>query len=165
MKLLVLFENISKQLDKVVKYVVFLLITGMIFSITAQIIFRVFFDSLTWTEEISRYLLVWSTFLGATMAYYRGMHINVTFVVDALSPKLKKVIQVLAILLTAGFFSVAIFYGIQYMSLQIYQVSAALRLPMKWVYIVMPVSFAIMTVHAVTAILEVIYKGKAGVIR
>jgi len=162
MKLLALFEGISNRVDRMVRWVLFLLILGMITAITLQIIFRVFFDSLVWTEEISRYLLVWSTFLGATMAYYRGMHINVTFVVDAMPQKIQKSVQTLAILASMVFFALAIKYGIDYMTIQIFQVSAALRVPMKWVYLVMPLSFAIRFLHGLTGISRVWVSKEAG---
>lgn len=162
MKLLALFEGISNRVDRMVRWVLFLLILGMITAITLQILFRVFFDSLVWTEEISRYLLVWSTFLGATMAYYRGMHINVTFVVDAMPQKIQKSVQTLAILASMVFFALAIKYGIDYMTIQIFQVSAALRVPMKWVYLVMPLSFAIMFLHGLTGITRVWVSQEAG---
>lgn len=160
-----LLDNFSNFIDRIVKYIVFVLITAMIVAITMQIVFRVFFQALTWSEEISRYLLVWSSFLGATMAYKRGMHINVTFAVEALPKKMIKFFQITAILLTMLFFAIAIFYGVNYMTLQIYQVSAALRIPMKWVYLVMPLSFSIMFLHGVVAIKDVLITRQEGEIK
>ncbi|MBA1334168.1 MAG: hypothetical protein HPY66_1877 [Firmicutes bacterium] len=62
MALMLLFRRISDAIDQAISKIVFIAIAGMILSITMQIVFRVFFSALTWTEELSRYLLVWSTF-------------------------------------------------------------------------------------------------------
>jgi len=150
-------KRLSESIDSVIGKIVFLAITGMIISITLQIVFRVFFHALTWTEEMSRYLLVWSTFLGATMAYKRGMHISVTFCVNIFPEKIRKLIVILGIIFSLVFFAVAINYGIKLMVLQKVQISPALRLPMRWVYLVLPTSFIIMTIYGITAVLEELF--------
>ncbi len=155
-------RRFSDGLDLLIKRIVFLTIVGMIVSISLQIIFRVFFESLTWTEELSRYLLVWSTFLGATMAYKRGMHISVTFVIDAFPSRFKKIVTVSSIVLSLVFFVISINFGIKLMTVQIFQISPALRLPMRWVYVGIPISFFIMLIHGLTAALEELLKNKEG---
>lgn len=147
------------MLDRVIQLFVFLAIVGMIVAISLQIVCRVFFDSLVWSEEISRYLLVWSTFLGATMAYKRGLHIAVTFMLEAMPPGLRKGLTFTGILLADVFFIVAVVYGMKYMAMQSFQVSAALRVPMRYVYVVIPVSFFVMVVHSVEKLADVFKKG------
>jgi TRAP-type C4-dicarboxylate transport system permease small subunit len=153
-------RKLSDNIDSLIMKVVFVTIVGMIVSISLQIIFRVFFDALTWTEELSRYLLVWSTFLGATLAYKRSMHISVTFCVDLFKNTAKKIVIVFSIVLSLLFFVVVACFGIKYMLMQSTQVSAALRIPMRWVYIVIPISFIVMAVHGITGILDEIFKVK-----
>ncbi len=148
------FRRLSERMDFIINRLVFALIVAMILSITLQIVFRVFFNALTWTEELSRYLLVWSTFLGATMAYKRGMHISVIFCVNLFPPRVRRWVVILSIVLSVIFFAVAIKYGIQLMAFQKSQISPALRLPMRWVYLVLPLSFGIMVIYGLTAVLE-----------
>ncbi len=99
-----IIEKISLTIDNAIKYITFLAIICMIIAITMQIIFRVFFDALSWSEEAARYLLVWSTFLGATMAYKRGMHIAVTFLIDVFPSAARKILQIISHVLAAVFF-------------------------------------------------------------
>lgn len=153
-------RKLSDSIDALIMKVVFVAIVGMIVSISLQIIFRVFFDALTWTEELSRYLLVWATFLGSTLAYKRSMHISVTFCVDLFKNTAKKIVIVLSILLSLVFFVVVVYFGIKYMAMQSRQVSAALRVPMRWVYIVIPISFIVMAIHGVRGIFDELFKAK-----
>lgn len=152
-----IIQKISLKVDNGINYVTFLAIIGMIIAITMQIVFRVFFDALSWSEEAARYLLVWSTFLGATMAYKRGMHIAVTFLVEAFPPAAGKAMKIISHLLAAAFFVIIISYGIKYMQMQSTQVSASLRIPMKYIYFIIPFAGAVMSIHALTKILEVLF--------
>ncbi|MFP4374460.1 MAG: TRAP transporter small permease [Spirochaetaceae bacterium] len=145
-------DRITHVVDEVVQRVAFACMVVMIVATTLQIVFRVFFDALAWTEEVSRYMLVWSTFLGASLAYKRGMHISVTFVREAFSPRARKVLRIVAVVSALVFFGVAFNFALDYMSRQWRQVSAALRLPMPVVYSVMPISLFVMILHALDAL-------------
>jgi TRAP-type C4-dicarboxylate transport system permease small subunit len=157
MRAVAILKKISDGIDSLITRAVFISVVLMIISITLQIVFRVFFEALTWTEEVSRYLLVWSTFLGATLAYKRSMHISVTFIVNLFRNKIRKLIVVLSIISSMVFFITIIVFGFKYMVMQASQVSAALRIPMRWVYTVIPVSFTVMTIHSVTAIFQELF--------
>ena len=149
--------KISDFLDGVIVKIVFLGILCMIVSISLQIIFRVFFDALVWTEEAARYLLVWSSFLGATLAYKRKMHIAITAVVELLPKALRKTVELVSIALSILFFAICAYYGLQLMTTQGYQLSPALRLPMKYVYLGVPLSFIVMLIHGMNLIVETIF--------
>ncbi|NBB91037.1 MAG: TRAP transporter small permease subunit [Spirochaetes bacterium] len=139
-------------IDEIVQRVAFACLVVMIVATTLQIVFRVFFDALSWSEEVSRYMLVWSTFLGATLAYRRSMHISVTFVRESFSPGVRKTLRIFAAVSALVFFAVAFNFALDYMSRQWQQVSAALRLPMPVVYIVMPISLFVMILHSIDAL-------------
>lgn len=147
-----ILDRITHVIDEVVQRVAFVCLVVMIIATTLQIVFRVFFDALAWSEEVSRYMLVWSTFLGATLAYKRSMHISVTFVRESFSPGVRKALRIFAVVSALVFFAVAFNFAVDYMSRQWQQVSAALRLPMPVVYIVMPISLFVMILHALDAL-------------
>lgn len=143
----------SSLVDAVVGVLAFCAMATMLVVITLQIVFRVFFQALPWSEELSRYLLVWTTFLGATMAYRRGVHIAVTFLVDSLPALLGRMVRIAGVLASLIFFGTALFYAVRYMQLQSFQVTASLRLPMPYVYAVMPAAFGVMILHGLHALL------------
>ncbi len=155
MKLLTNFTNL---LDKILQVTVFTLISGMILTVTLQIVARVFFTALSWTEELSRYLLVWSSFLGAALAYHRGAHIAVTFLTERLSPVSRSKVKIIAIILSLFFFILGFWYGIEMIKMQVFQVSPSLNLPMKDVYLVIPISFGFMIFFSIENLLGVFWK-------
>lgn len=147
-------KRLSDFLNVAATYVTFLLIVGMIAVITLQVIMRVFFTAGSWTEELARYLLVWSSFIAATIGFKRKAHIAVTFVVSALPRRVAAIVRAAAYVLAIVFFVVGIVYGVRLSSYQIFQVSPALGLPMRYVYLVIPASCAVGTVHVLCHFLE-----------
>lgn len=151
-------NKVSDFVDKISCFLVILLMAGMVFFTTIQIIARVFFEAISWSEEITRYLLVWATFIGAGCVYKRNGHINVTFVQDALKGNTKKIIQVLVHIICIAFFAIATYYGIKYLGRQGAQRSPALGIKMNTMYLSIPVGCSIMFLHAVNSIMELISK-------
>ncbi len=147
-------KRASDVIDRISCWLVVLTMGGMVFFTALQIIFRVYLQALSWSEEVVRYLLVWSTFIGAGCVYKRAGHINVTFIQDFFKGKAKKFIQLLVQLLNSIFFAAAVYYGIQYMEKQGSQVAAALPIPMSLMYMAIPVGFGILLLHSVSALVE-----------
>lgn len=151
-------KKASDFIDKISCWLVVLAMGGMVFFTSVQIIARVFFKALSWSEEVTRYLLVWSTFIGAGCVYKRGGHISVTFIQDLFKGSSKKFVQMLVHLLCAAFFAIAVYFGIKYMGKQSGQLSAALRVPMNLMYMAIPIGCAIMLLHSINALFEVFSK-------
>ncbi|NAW35045.1 TRAP transporter small permease subunit [Halomonas alimentaria] len=142
----------ERALDATIAPVVFTAMAALIGVITLQIVSRVFFTAVGWTEEVARFLLVWITFLAATLAFRRGRHIAVTFVVDALPGLPRRLARIAALLVSLGFLLGLVTIGWEYMQVQSFQKSASLRLSMTWVYAVIPLSAAIMAWYALVDI-------------
>lgn len=105
--------------------------------------------SLFWSEELARYILVWLTFLGTCTAYYRGMHPGINLVYRRLPHQLKLITKTIVLLLSLVFFSVMIWYGIEFSFFVRLQTTAALSLP-KWIiFAIIPISGAILSLHAI----------------
>ncbi|CAM3409749.1 TRAP transporter small permease [Halomonas lysinitropha] len=151
----------ERALDAVIAPVVFTAMAALIAVITLQVVSRVFFTAVGWTEEVARFLLVWITFLGATLAFRRGRHIAVTFVVDALPGRPRRLARIAALLVALGFLAALVAIGWEYMQVQSFQKSASLRISMTWIYLVIPLSAAIMAWCALVDLLELIIEGAA----
>ena len=54
---------VSNALDKLCSVLIVIMLGLMVLITGAQIICRTWFTALTWSDEVTRYLLIWSTFL------------------------------------------------------------------------------------------------------
>ena len=105
---------------------------------------------LSWTEELSRFLLVWASLLAAAVATKRRSHFRVAFVIERLSRAGKIGVNLACI----GGLGVAIWYGVQLVHLFHAQTAPALGIPMSWVYAAVPVSGTLMCFYLLRDLLR-----------
>lgn len=141
-----LADNLERALAAVLRPVVFGGMAALAVVITLQIVSRVLFTAVSWTEEMARFLLVWLTFLGATLALAEKRHIAVTLLTDRLPLALGRAAAIAGLAAMAAFLIALTWIGWRYMSMQSFQRSASLQMPMMYVYAVIPVSGALMSV-------------------
>ncbi len=78
-----------------------------------QVLSRYFFGfSIFWTEEIVRYLVIWSNFIGASLIVKSNEHISVTFFVDKLDANRRHVIDQATNLMCVLYSLMLLFTGI-----------------------------------------------------
>ena len=138
-------EWIDRGVAAILRPVVFAGMIALTAVITLQIVSRVFFTSVAWTEEVARFLLIWITFLGAALAFQQGRHIAVTFMRDLIPLTSRRLITGAGLLVAIAFLVTLALIGWNYAGLQSFQKSPSLRISMFWIYLVMPASAAIMT--------------------
>lgn len=133
------------------------LVAIMSLSVLLQVFFRYFLDSpLVWSEELARFCMIWITFFGATVALRNKSLVAVDIVVEKLSGKYRKIITIANytfMIFMCGF----LFYMSSKLMFSLsvaIQKSAAIRLPMRYVYICLPVSYALMLVHLIIQFIE-----------
>jgi len=148
------FLAFSQRVDRVATFLAVVTLVAMTATTTLQIICRFFFTALSWSEELARYLMIWLTFLGASMGVKRGTHIAVTFAVSPLATKWRRGLALLVQVLALYFFILVAYYGWRLMNFQAYQVSAGLGISMRYVYVSMPVGGALCAVHVLAEILQ-----------
>lgn len=151
-------EKIADYLNSVLSIFVLSLVIAMFIVINLQIISREFFTAFSWTEELSRFLLIWISFFASAIAYRKGAHIAITFVVKSFKERPKRIIKLIMNLFSAAFFIVVIYYGFKMISIQTYQRSPAMQIPMSIVYLCIPFSNIIMLYYALIEILECDFK-------
>ena len=113
----------------------------------AQVLFRYAGDSLGWSEEVSRHLLVAITFLGGTVAYKRASFIGLQGLGHRFGPAFQRGVVVLLQGLTLACFGLIAWFGAGYTLKAAEHTSASLQIPMSIPYAVIPLSALVFIVH------------------
>jgi TRAP-type C4-dicarboxylate transport system permease small subunit len=131
-----------------ISFVMEKLLMAMMFAIVATVTWQVFSrfilaDPSSFTEELSRYLLIWIGILGAAYAYKTKAHLGLDLFVEKMATANKKVALVIIELVVITFaLTVMIIGGFSLVSitLELKQTSAALGVQVGFVYSVIPLS-------------------------
>lgn len=140
-----MFERFDRCLQRLTCHLVVGLGVAMTGSVLAGVFFRyVLNDSLSWSEELARYCLIWMSWFGASLALRRGGHIAVEFALDALPASARKLAVLAGELLTLFFLLVVLWYGIKATGNVSRQSTIALGISMAGPYASVPVGAALL---------------------
>jgi TRAP-type C4-dicarboxylate transport system permease small subunit len=126
-----------------------LLLAGVAISVIlfVQVLARYLGHSLSWSEELGRYLLVATTFLGATVAYKRAHFIGLAGFGARFGLFFEQFIVRGLQVLNLGCFGLITWYGTIYTVNAWEQTSTAVQMPMSLPIAVVPISGAIFLLH------------------
>lgn len=131
--------SLTHHIDRLCKAVIFSLFLVMVITTFLQIIFRYVFSApLTWSEELSRYCLVWLTFTGAAVGIRTGIHVAVEALTRLLPARLKLLVMRFNYLLITVFAAALAKYGFELSMLNMKQLSPAMHIPIGLVYAAVP---------------------------
>jgi TRAP-type C4-dicarboxylate transport system permease small subunit len=109
-----------------------------------------------WTEEIARYIFVWTALLGAASGVRRGIHLNVELLQNAVGERFARILVVLSHLLTLFFLGVLVHQGFKWATGNGFRVIAdSMRVPMFYFQVIVPISAILMFLFTVEQALEI----------
>ncbi len=113
--------------------IIFVAVIGMVLLIALQVGSRWLGGSLAWTEELSRFLFIWTIWLGMAAGFRQGQHPSLNFLSAISPPRLQPLLRLLQAAAAAVFFSIVCWYGVNLVQQQLRygEVSATLQLG-KW---------------------------------
>jgi TRAP-type C4-dicarboxylate transport system permease small subunit len=115
-----------------------------------------------WTEELARFLLIWSSFLSATVVVHRSGHFCIAFLVEMLPEAARRAVALALHLVTIGVLGVVFVQGVRVTVIMRIQVSPAMDLPMNWIYLSLPVSTALMIFFLTVQLTEMLRALRSG---
>lgn len=136
------------------EYVVLFLFWTLAFVVFLQFFTRyVLNDSLGWTEEIARFLLIAVTFAGSVAAVAKGAHIAVELIHRWSSPRVSRALR-FGVDLAALVFYVALAGLTVQLSGRTLQMMVSIDVPKAWIYWGVAACFALMALAQARVLLE-----------
>lgn len=104
-------------------------------------------DSIVWAEELSRYLMIWLTYLGAGLVLRFGGHLAIDNLQDVVPGRTGRMLRLLIVLCVAGFALAMTWLGAAYIWRAWAQTTPVMELPFGLVYSALPAGFLFMLIH------------------
>ncbi|RXG12459.1 TRAP-type C4-dicarboxylate transport system permease small subunit [Leeuwenhoekiella aestuarii] len=137
----------KKRLDKILGTILVFLMASIVVAVLWQVFSRYVLQSASsFTEEIARFLLIWIGILGAAYAAGQQDHLAINVLPPKLneSNRIKLRIGINILIILFSFFALIIGGGnLVYVNFELGQNSAALGIPLGYVYVVLPLSGAL----------------------
>ena len=145
-------EDITRKFNTLMGIIMMLMVIGAVWQVVSRYIFNA---PSTITEDLLRYLLVWSCMIGSMFAFYSGDHLALTLLSDRLNTKQLIIYNIVLDLVILLFFIVFFIPGgIKLVVSAMKQLSPSLQLPMGYVFIIIPITAILISLIKVGAIIK-----------
>lgn len=150
MRVLKFIDDQAEKWLLIASLIVMVLVTFM------QVVLRWFGHATVWAEELSRYIMLYQVWIGASYAVHEDAHIRITALIGKMTGNKKQVSEVVVLALWLVF---AIWLTVEGVLLVnkisvMGQVSSAMRIPMTIPYASVPIGGVLMSIRLVQKLVE-----------
>ena len=142
-------HDIDKVINKILRFIVIIMLSVMSVVVFAQVLFRIVHLSIPWSEELSKYLLIWSTFLGAAICIRKGSLVGLEFLKNSMSEEKQKILQTILNLIVCAMLLFLINVGFWAVRRVWFQITPVLKLSMGLMYAAIPIGSVFMLINQI----------------
>lgn len=150
--------QLRKTIDKILANFLVIIMAVMVINVLWQVASRFIIGTpSSFTDELARYLMIWIGILGAAYVSGRNMHVAIDVLPRRFSPPTQKRLMLVVRLLIIFFCLTAMVIGgsrLVYITYVLGQNSPALQVPLAVVYMVIPISGALIIYYKISDILK-----------
>ncbi len=153
-----------KKIEKLIEAIGGTSLMVMTIVVFLQVIARYVFKApFSWAEELTRYLMIWGTFLGAAVLIARREHIVVDILLNVIPMRSKAVLLVIGDLILFWFLVRLVLSGMELVKVSSGIISTGLVIPMGYVSMAVPIGALLMIILLIPATISqfrIITRGK-----
>ncbi len=139
----------GKILDKALEAVSIASFAGLIFLTLFQVLSRYLFSvPIAFTEELGRFLFIWTSFLGAAIVMKKNEHIKLDLFQGRISDRNYTILQVFVFAAVFAFSLVILVAGAKTLGVAFKQTASVSRVSMGVVYLILPASAFFMAIYS-----------------
>src|SRR5690606_22810073 len=133
---------LRQKIDLILSRILIIIMGLMVINVLWQVFTRYLSDTpSSFTDELSRYLMIWLGILGAAYVSGKNQHVAIDYLPSKLDEKSRKRLAIIVHLIVLLFAFFALVIGgsrLVYISYILGQTTAALGMPLAVVYLVLP---------------------------
>jgi C4-dicarboxylate transporter DctQ subunit len=117
---------------------------------------RTFFQSIYFAEEVSKFLVMLTTFTGVSYAVRKARHIRMGAFLDAMPEKMEKAFIIIISIVSAVVMGIMTWFSYKYLmnAMDMGHMTPALRVP-KWTfYVIIPIGFGLACIQYIRTVIK-----------
>ena len=153
-------RRINRKIGKVVNAVEVSILVACVGSLgillITNVIARTFFQSIYFAEEISKFLVMLTTFTGVSYGVRKARHIRMGAFLDAMPAKMEKIFIIIISLVSAIVMAIMTWASWKYLSnaMTMNHMTPALRIPTWTFFVIIPIGFGLACIQYIRTILK-----------
>ena len=131
-------------------------VAALAILLIANVFARTFFQSIYFAEEVSKFLVMLTTFTGVSYGVRRARHIRMGAFLDSMPPKMEKTFLIIICLASAVVMAVMAFFSYECLmnAMSRSHMTPALRVP-KWTfYVIIPIGFGMACIQYLRTVIK-----------
>jgi TRAP-type C4-dicarboxylate transport system permease small subunit len=145
-----MFKGFEKGFVRFNQILIGLMLVIMFVFVFTNVVTRYLFGfSIATAEEISTFLMIWVTYLGAGLALREGSLASIDLFQDRLSENRRRWLRAVLGLLMVLFFLILVYFGVKFCVLGWAQETFATQIPRGIPYIVIPLGALLFALHLI----------------
>jgi TRAP-type C4-dicarboxylate transport system permease small subunit len=149
-----MFRALAGAFDQVAAFVCCALVTALLVCVSLGVVTRTLGEPLIWTDELSRFLMVWLAVFGWIVASRKRIHVRIRFF-QGLLPKRGHKATELAIQIAVTLFGVLIaVYSVGLIGKNYDLEATSMPISMAWMYVPLVLAGAITAVQGTSELIE-----------
>lgn len=117
---------------------------------------RTFFQSIYFAEEVSKFLVMLTTFTGVSYAVRKARHIRMGAFLDAMPARMEKAFIIIISIISAVVMGIMAWFSYKYLinAMHMGHMTPALRVP-KWTfYVIIPIGFGLACIQYIRTVIK-----------
>ncbi|MBB1202770.1 TRAP transporter small permease [Enterobacteriaceae bacterium 89] len=153
-----IFNRIKLLVDRIIAAFSVVVMVSLVFCVVWQVFSRYVLNTpSTMTDELARFLMIWVGLLGAAYTVGAQRHLAIDLLAMSINAHKKALLSIVINVLIFAFSGLVIVTGgikLIEKTLATAQVSAAMQIPMGYIYFILPLSGAIMMFYALYYVVQ-----------
>ena len=155
-----MLRHLAGGFDKATAFVACVLVAALLVCVSLGVVTRAVGAPLIWTDEFSRFLMVWLAVFGGILASRKRLHVRIRYFQDLLPTRAHRTVE-LAIQLAVTLFGVLICaFSVGLVNKNLDLEATSLPISMSWMYVPMVLAGVVFAVQGAREILEVLRRPK-----
>jgi C4-dicarboxylate transporter DctQ subunit len=150
-------KKVDRVIEQIEEYFVFSSLLLMVLIVFINVLGRFVFNfSISWSEEAARYLMIWATFIAASLGVKKGSHITLDILTVYLPEKANRIVRAISYLLSMVYCILILVIGIPFIMDMMAkgQISPALHMPIHFVYLAIVAGTVLMLIRYILLFID-----------
>lgn len=157
-----MLHSLLRGFDRAAAIVACLLVVVLLGCVALGVISRGLGAPFIWTDELSRFLMVWLAVAGWILASRKRIHVRIRYLQDKLPPRLHAIVEAIFQVALTIFGLLIAWYGVGLVAKNLDLEATSLPIVMAWMYVPMVLAGVVMAMQGAVEVIESIRRARGG---